>query len=249
MPKERAQWFPFYFNDYQQDAQELSLTQHGAYLQLMLWYYATARPIPADRERIYRRVRAESFEEKQAVDFVLTEFFELRQTHWHHSRIDAEIASSTERMNRAKVAAQQRWEKKSQQNNGSRDAPALFEHMGEQCQHNTTQHKEKSKALSPTNGDASQRPAEIAKRVLSFLNTRTHRNFPAVESNLSMIRARLSEGFTEMQMRKVIARQCIEWSGDEKMAKYLRPKTLFNKTNFANYVGELVLVTDDGGKS
>ncbi len=37
----------------------------------------------------------------------------------------------------------------------------------------------------------------------------------------------------------MIANRCLAWVGDSKMDEYLRPKTLFNATNFANYAGQL----------
>lgn len=76
--------------------------------------------------------------------------------------------------------------------------------------------------------------------ILEFLNEKAGRRFPPVKANLDLIRSRLKEGYTRRQLCQVIAKKCAEWAKDDKMAKYLRPKTLFNRTNFANYVGELV---------
>lgn len=83
-----------------------------------------------------------------------------------------------------------------------------------------------------------------AIEVLSFLNEKTGRKYPAVKTNIDLIMARLREGFTLKQLRQVIAKKCSEWGADEKMVLYLRPKTLFSRTNFANYVGELVAPKD-----
>jgi uncharacterized phage protein (TIGR02220 family) len=79
-----------------------------------------------------------------------------------------------------------------------------------------------------------------AKRVIAFLNEKTGSVFKPGEANVEPIVARLKEGATETELRQVVVRKCREWKGDEKMARYLRPKTLFNRTNFANYQGELV---------
>lgn len=46
--------------------------------------------------------------------------------------------------------------------------------------------------------------------------------------------------FKEMEdIKSVVAKKCREWIAEEKMNIYLRPATLFNKTKFANYKGEL----------
>ncbi len=78
-----------------------------------------------------------------------------------------------------------------------------------------------------------------AREILSFLNSKTGKKYRPVAANLRMIRARLKEGYTVEELRQVIAMMVREWSGDEKMCGYLRPKTLFNSTNMANYSGNL----------
>ena len=83
--------------------------------------------------------------------------------------------------------------------------------------------------------------AAKAKAVLQFLNEKTGRAYEPVDSNLKPIVARMKEGATEAHLRQVIAKKCREWGADEKMEQYLRPKTLLNATNFANYKGELVI--------
>lgn len=83
-------------------------------------------------------------------------------------------------------------------------------------------------------------PKGEAREILEFLNTKTGRAYQAVDVNLDLVVARLREGATAAQCRQVIAKKAREWLGDEKMAEYLRPATLFNKTKFAQYVGELV---------
>jgi uncharacterized phage protein (TIGR02220 family) len=78
-----------------------------------------------------------------------------------------------------------------------------------------------------------------AKQILQFLNAKAERNYQPVDANLEFIVARLKEGATEGQLRQVVAKKCREWGADEKMSGYLRPATLFNRTKFAQYVGEL----------
>lgn len=78
-----------------------------------------------------------------------------------------------------------------------------------------------------------------AVQALLFLNEKTGRNYEPGPANVDPIVARLKEGSTLEDVRAVVAKKCREWRGDEKMEPYLRPKTLFNRTNFANYKGEL----------
>lgn len=84
---------------------------------------------------------------------------------------------------------------------------------------------------------------DIAQRLIEFLNEKAHRRYrvkgAAAENSITAITARLGEGATEDDCRSIIARKTREWTGDAKMNKYLRPSTLFNKTKFWEYHGEL----------
>ena len=62
------------------------------------------------------------------------------------------------------------------------------------------------------------------------------------DKNNSLINARLEDGYTVDNIKKVIDIKCAEWLNTD-MAKYLRPETLFNKTKFENYVNQ-----KEGGK-
>lgn len=82
-----------------------------------------------------------------------------------------------------------------------------------------------------------------AIEVLAFLNEKTGRTFPATDksgptASLRMIMARLSNGATVENCRGVIARKARQWKDDPKMQEFLRPATLFRKTNFEQYLGE-----------
>lgn len=100
-----------------------------------------------------------------------------------------------------------------------------------------------SDSRSKSNVGLTPDPRQQAKEILSFLNEKTGRSYEPVDANLKLIVARLKEGSTALDLRQVIAKKCREWIGDPKMAEYLRPKTLFNATNFAQYKGELVDVS------
>lgn len=78
-----------------------------------------------------------------------------------------------------------------------------------------------------------------AKMILQYLNELSGRNYQAVKANLSLIESRLKEGFSLEQCKAVIDAKCKAWESDAKMSSYLRPKTLFNATNFAQYAGEI----------
>jgi len=92
----------------------------------------------------------------------------------------------------------------------------------------------------PSKQSENKKLNSTAKELLKFLNQRAGKNFQEVEANIKPIVCRMKEGATEIQCRQIILRKVRAWATDEKMAEYLRPATLFNRTKFAQYVGELV---------
>lgn len=77
---------------------------------------------------------------------------------------------------------------------------------------------------------------EIYTAVIDFLNQQAGTAYKATsKATQQHINARLAEGFTLDDFRAVIAKKCSEWKGDSKMAKYLRPETLFG-TKFESYL-------------
>ena len=78
---------------------------------------------------------------------------------------------------------------------------------------------------------------KLTDGVIGYLNDKSERNFKANNPKTqSLIRARLKEGFKEMDFIEVIDKKCKDWL-DTDMEKYLRPETLFG-TKFENYVNE-----------
>ena len=75
--------------------------------------------------------------------------------------------------------------------------------------------------------------------ILEFLNEKTGRNYKPVAANLDLIKSRLKDGATIQECRGIIAKKWREWKDDDKMRAYARPSTLFNRTKFAQYQGEL----------
>lgn len=95
---------------------------------------------------------------------------------------------------------------------------------------------------NPTPSSSSSSSTTVNKdaaQILDHLNQQSGRAYQAVQANLNLILARLKEGATTDQCKAVVDAKVKEWVNDPKMVKYLRPKTIFNATNFAQYVGEL----------
>ena len=87
-------------------------------------------------------------------------------------------------------------------------------------------------------------------RVVAYLNERAGTNFQATsKATARIVHARLADGHSETDLRRVVDMKCAEWLGDARMRKYLRPSTLFNATKFENYLHGLVDVTDEAERA
>lgn len=75
--------------------------------------------------------------------------------------------------------------------------------------------------------------------IVAHLDEVTGRNYDAdSDSTAKPIRGRLRDGYTVDDCLRVIDVKAQQWLGDAKMDKFLRPKTLFGKDNFEEYVKE-----------
>lgn len=89
-------------------------------------------------------------------------------------------------------------------------------------------------------GKPDQAPGKPYKEIINHLNDKTGKNYKAgSKATQRLIDARLNEGFTANDFKKVIDNKVATWKGDAKMEKYLRPQTLFG-TKFESYLNEEV---------
>jgi uncharacterized protein YdaU (DUF1376 family) len=102
-------YYPFHIGDYARDTAHLSILEDGAYRRLIDLYYSTEKPLTTDLAKLYRLVRAQSKQEKSAVDTVLDEFFTDSDAGWTHARCDTEIAKAKEKSDKARKSIESRW--------------------------------------------------------------------------------------------------------------------------------------------
>ena len=80
-----------------------------------------------------------------------------------------------------------------------------------------------------------QQAVEIAE-VISYLNKKAGTNYRATTSStVRHVSARLKEGYSIDDFKKVIDSKCRQWLKDDTMKKYLRPETLFGQ-KFESYL-------------
>lgn len=85
-------YYEHHLGDYAEATVHLSFVEDAAYSRLLRKVYASEAPLPAEIRQVQRLVAARTREEREAVENVLREFFELREDGWHNQRADEEIA-------------------------------------------------------------------------------------------------------------------------------------------------------------
>lgn len=73
------------------------------------------------------------------------------------------------------------------------------------------------------------------KEIIAYLNERTGKSYRLGKNTRKLINARLSEGYSVDDFKKVIDVKCAEWNGTD-FEKYLQPSTLFAPSHFDEYL-------------
>jgi uncharacterized phage protein (TIGR02220 family) len=82
--------------------------------------------------------------------------------------------------------------------------------------------------------------------IVDYLNLKAKTNYRSTTPKTqTLIRARLNDGFTEDDFKKVIDNKCKEWIGTE-FERYLTPETLFRPSNFEKYLNQKVITKPIG---
>lgn len=75
--------------------------------------------------------------------------------------------------------------------------------------------------------------------ILNYLNQTANKNFKTnTSATRRLIKARLNEGFSVEDFKRVIDVKTKQWLNDPAMNKYLQPNTLFSASKFEGYLNE-----------
>ncbi len=216
-------YYKFNIGDYASHTQHLDPIEDIAYRRMLDWVYLHESPLPDSPEQIGRLIRMRTHSESIAI--VLREFFVLTDHGWMQEKADAEIQAYNEKSTKAKASAMARWAKKPIES----DANALRPES-----ERNANHKPLTKNQEPVNNNQ-------FKEVLDYLKLVTGRGF----RESADLKARLKD-YSVDEIKAVIDYKAKQWMGSE-MQQYIRPKTLFGKSNFEGYLNDsnqLVPVTN-----
>ena len=144
----------FYPSDWLAGTRALSDTETGVYITLVAHMYEMAGPIERDDDRLSRmcgcRTKS-SFLKSLEHLIAVGKIIDLDGTLFNE-RVEKEIKNTTEKSVKAKAAAQSRWDRKSNKNNGGDDADASPKHMPQPCQSESELDSKRETNVSPKNG-------------------------------------------------------------------------------------------------
>lgn len=83
-------YIKLYIGDYMKKTGTLSVAEHGAYVLMLLHYYATEAPLPTGRD-LYRLLRAETKQDREAVESIAAKYWQQTEGGLVNERADEEI--------------------------------------------------------------------------------------------------------------------------------------------------------------
>lgn len=96
--------FPFHIGDWMKDTAHLNATEEGIYLRLTVQYYNREGQLPLDLGACVKLARATTAEQREAVKYCLSEYYERTPEGYRQKRCDEEIAAYLERARQAREA-------------------------------------------------------------------------------------------------------------------------------------------------
>jgi uncharacterized protein YdaU (DUF1376 family) len=121
-------YYEHHLGDYMRDTAHLSLLEDGAYRRLIDAYYVRERPLPIDLKECCKLARAVTKPERDAVAYVLKEFFERTEEGYRQKRCDEVLQKYLDKKNKAAASANARWSQ------CERNANASKTHMRTACE-------------------------------------------------------------------------------------------------------------------
>lgn len=101
--KSEMKYFSKHIGDFASATRHLSLAEKGAYNELIDYYYATEKPLPADLDALCRITGAFSEQEREAVRGVAEQFFEKVEGRLFQPRIEDQIVAYREQSEKNRI--------------------------------------------------------------------------------------------------------------------------------------------------
>lgn len=221
----KAPTFPFYASDFLTSTSEFDADTVGVYIRLLATQWVN-NDLPNDIKRL-AKIGGVSFERMNVIwKEIGTKFISNSEGRLVNPRLENIRQAKSEFIEKAKefgkAGAEKRW------NNPENRIPhSLPYNEPYRVDHQNPNGVDMAFLFSISN-------------IIKYLNSRARKEFKEdSKASKKHIMARLKEGFTEDDFKKVIDTKVNNWINDPKMNLYLRPETLFGN-KFESYLNETV---------
>ena len=235
----RMPYFPLYIDDFIGGTVDLSAEEAGQYIRLLCYQWGNGF-IPEDPAKLARIAGS------HVGEYVLAKFPVGQDGLRKNTRLEDERAKLSVRVETGKKNVSKRWVKTGREkpqepelalpNGYQTDSKPIANGIANSYipdpEPEPYPEEEESNILS-----GSPEQLADAKEIIDHLNEESGSEFRYSDSTMTAICARLSEkGVTKEGILQMIRNKSAEWKGSE-FEKYLRPSTLFRRSNFENYYG------------
>lgn len=181
-------WMPFYIADYLADTGHLTVSEHGAYMLLIMRYWQDGA-LPTDENLLMRYSRMSREQWTESRDVIATLF----DDGWTHKRIDAELAKSEEIIAKKSMAGKAR----RNTNSTPDEHPLTPTPTQEQKKVSEEASDARKPALAPDEFDAfwSLFPNKVGKPKArqAFVKARSRASFEAIMAGLARYAAKTDD--------------------------------------------------------
>jgi len=227
-------YYQFNIGDYASHTSRLSPMEDLAYRRLLDLYYLNEQPLNGCSTDVAREIGL--VEHVSSVEYVLSKFFTFENDCYKQKRIDLEIkkykSNAKNKSKAGKASAKARQAKaisKVTDVEQTLNTKPTDEQLNINQEPLTNNHKPVIKDPMSCKPDV----VEIINYMNSVIGTKYK---TSTKSHIQNISARLSEGHSVDDLKKVIDFKYSQWGNSQEMAGYLRPSTLFKTSKFQGYL-------------
>jgi uncharacterized phage protein (TIGR02220 family) len=222
--------FQLYAADLYIDTNEWTCEEVGAYTRLLMSEWVNG-DLPTDPKRL-ARITGQDLKRFQKTYPQLKSKFQVNGNgRMVNLRLEETRINQLKYREKQSLRASSGWVKRNATADATADAMEMATHMPDGC--------------SSSSSSVKDNTLSSVKEIIDFLNAKSGKNFsPKTKATIVHIRARLAEGKTVDDFKKVISLKCTKWMKDPKMCDFIRPETLFG-SKFEAYLNEQKPVRTD----
>lgn len=215
--------FQIYAADLYVDTNEWTCEEVGAYTRLLMSEWVNG-DLPSDPSRLARITGQNQKQFQKVVSQIMKKFKLNGNNRLINLRLEETRLNQRKYREKQSLRASSGWMKRNATADTTAYAEPMPDSMPDDC--------------SSSSSSVKDSIMSSVKIIIDFLNMKSGKNFSyKTKATIIHIKARLAEGKTIDDFKKVVTIKCEKWLLDPKMCDYIRPETLFG-SKFESYCNE-----------